>query len=188
MTRAPLPTSPVALHTAFRQLQASDSYSSQQVFERTALRRMLLGIGLLQPLQVDQFPVNRRKLGRLGQTDQSEIRRGAVERKQESSDPVCQSRPYVCTQTPTRLDERGPGRRHPVMPARSSSYQSARCCPSYGISFVSHYYRKIYDLSPYCYPLINPLFRNGNPVDRSGGSRTSSSLTTLSASNRSAKP
>ena len=113
MTRAPPPTSPVALHTAFRQLQASDSYSSQQVFERNALRRMLLGVGLLQPLQVDQFPANRRKLGSLGQTDQSEIRLGAVEGKQEGSDPACQSRPYGRTQTPTRPDERRPGRGHP---------------------------------------------------------------------------
>ena len=47
---------------------------------------MLLGIRPPQPLQVEQFPANRRQFLSLGQPDQSEVRRGIVERDDATSD------------------------------------------------------------------------------------------------------
>ncbi len=40
-----------------------------------------------------------------------------------------------------------------------------------GLFFISHCCYDLYESYPYYRPLITPLFLNGNPVDRSGGSR-----------------
>ena len=63
---------------AFRQLQSSIALSLQQPFECTALRGMLVRIGLFQPFQVDQLPANSWQFCGRGQPDQTEVRLGVV--------------------------------------------------------------------------------------------------------------
>lgn len=63
---------------AFRQRQSPIARSLQQPFECTALRGMLVRIGLFQSFQVDQLPANSWQFRGRGQPDQTEVRLGVV--------------------------------------------------------------------------------------------------------------
>ena len=67
----------------------------KQVLQRAPLHGMLLGVGLLELLQVDQLPANRRQTPGLGQADKAEVGCGIVEGEQKIRDFVVQPRPDV---------------------------------------------------------------------------------------------
>ena len=60
--------------------------SLKQAFQRAPLRRMLLGVALLELLQVDQLPANCRQARGFRQAHKTEVGLGIVKGEQESRD------------------------------------------------------------------------------------------------------
>ena len=69
--------------------------SHKQAFQRALLHRMLLGVGLLELLQVDQLPANCRQTRGFRQADKAEVGCGIVKGEQEIRDlmSACRRRP-----------------------------------------------------------------------------------------------
>ena len=63
----------------------------EQSFECAALRCMLGGVSVPELPQIDYFPQNGRKVGRLGEAEQAEVRLGVVEGEQEVRDIAVQA-------------------------------------------------------------------------------------------------
>ena len=81
------------------------SGSPKEPFERVALGLVLLGIRLLEPLQVHQLPANGGQVSGFGNADQAEVRLGIMKGEQEGGDVAGQPRTDVCMQTATRIDQ-----------------------------------------------------------------------------------